>query len=64
MLRSAPRKGITVLTLLLLIIAVIIAAVFLFRYLNGRGTATSSIAAPVQLAPFMAAAGELTSSSV
>ena len=34
--RAKDRQGITVLTLLLIIIAVIIAAVFLVRYLKNR----------------------------
>jgi flagellar biogenesis protein FliO len=33
-LSRSPRRGITVLTLLLLIIAIIVAAVFLLRYLR------------------------------
>jgi hypothetical protein len=48
---TGGRRGITVLTLLLIIIAVIIAAVFLVRYLGNRTTtsldprpATASIA--------------------
>ena len=44
--RAQDQRGITVLTLLLIIIAVIIAAVFLVRYLKNR-PAPSGAAAPI-----------------
>jgi uncharacterized membrane protein len=44
--RAKGQRGITVLTLLLIIIAVIIAAVFLVRYLRSR-PAVSRAAVPI-----------------
>ena len=44
--RAQNQRGITVLTLLLIIIAIIIAAVFLVRYLKNR-PAPSGAAAPI-----------------
>jgi hypothetical protein len=41
--RAGDRRGITVLTLLLIIIAVIVAAVFLFRYLKNRPAAPRAV---------------------